>query len=77
MGTITFEGDRPFKLVTQRLPTATSVGETVILTLPVFVGGFPQQQITDIQVRLMLEHAEQLAAQVQSAVREVQVRKGW
>ena len=76
MGTITIEGDRPFELVTQRLPTATSEGEIVVLTLPVFVGGFPRQ-VADIQVRLMLEHAEQLAAQIQLAIQQAQALKSW
>jgi hypothetical protein len=76
MGTIKFEGELPFELVTERLPTATSEGEAVILTLSVLVPGFPPQ-IADIRVRLMLEHAEQLAAQIPPAVRRAQARKGW
>jgi hypothetical protein len=76
MGTITFEGDRPFELVTQRLPTAMSEGETVVLTLPVFVGGFPRQ-VADIQVRLMVEHAEQLAAQIQPTIQQAWAQKSW
>jgi hypothetical protein len=76
MGTITIEGDKPFELVTRRLPTARSEGEIVVLTLPVFVGGFPRQ-VADIQVRLMLEHAEQLAAQIKLAVLQAQPVKSW
>ena len=76
MGTITFEGDRPFELVTQRLPTARSDGEIVVLTLPVFVGGFPRQ-VVGIQVRLMVEHAEQLVAQIQPAIQQAQAQKSW
>lgn len=76
MGEITFEGDRPFELVTQRLPTAASQGQTVVLTLPAFVGGFPEQ-IAHIQVRLMLEHAEQLAVQIELALRQAQSRSDW
>jgi hypothetical protein len=76
MGTITFEGDGPFELVTQRLPMARSEGETVVLTLPVFVGDFPQQ-VADIQVRLMVEHAEQLVAQIQPALQQAQAQKSW
>ena len=76
MGTIKFEGELPFELISERLPTVTSEGEAVILTLSVLVPGFPPQ-IADIQVRLMLEHAEQLAAQIQPAVRQAQARKGW
>ncbi|HTB04240.1 MAG TPA: hypothetical protein VK804_27550 [Bradyrhizobium sp.] len=64
MGTIVFEGERPFELVTQQLPTTTAEGQTVVVTLPVFVAGFPQQTL-DIQVRMSIEHAEQVAAQIQ------------
>jgi hypothetical protein len=53
-----------------------SEGEAVVLTLSVLMPGFPPQ-IVDIQVRLMLEHAEQLATQIQPAIREAQGRKAW
>ena len=76
MGTITFEGDRPFELITKRLPTAMSEGETVVLTLPVSFGGFPDQ-VAEIRVRLMLEHAEQLAVQIQPAIQKAQALKNW
>jgi hypothetical protein len=76
MGTLIFDGEPPFEVVNQRLPTATSEGETVILTLSVRLPGFPVQT-AEMQVRLMLEHAEQLAAQIQPAVQRAQVRKGW
>lgn len=76
MGTLIFEGEPPFELVTQRLPTATCEGETIILTLSVLLPGFPVRT-AEIYVRLMLEHAEQLAAQIPPAVKEAQVRKGW
>jgi hypothetical protein len=72
--TIIFEGPPPYELITQKLPTATSEGEIVVLTLPVFAAGFPQAT-ADIQVRLELEHAEQLAAQLQPAVKMATVRR--
>jgi hypothetical protein len=73
MGTITFEGQPPFALITQRLPTATSVNKTVVLTLPVFLPDAPANTV-EIQVTLAVEHAEQLAAQIQPALKMAQVR---
>lgn len=70
---IIFEGPPPYELVTQRLPTATSEGDIVVLTLAVFAAGFPQATV-ELQVRLELAHAEQLAAQIQPAVKMAQVR---
>jgi hypothetical protein len=66
---------QPFELLVQRPPTATSEGEIVVVILPVFAAAFPQA-IADIQVRLELEHAQQLAAQLQPAVRMAEVRSG-
>ena len=76
MGTIIFDGEPPYELVVQRLPGANVDGEAVILTFPIVLPGFPAQ-VTDIRVRLMVEHAEQLLAQLQKIVQEAQVRKGW
>jgi hypothetical protein len=76
MGTLIFEGEPPFEMKTQRLPTATADGETVILTLSVLLPGFPVQTV-DVRVWLMLEHAEQLAAQIGPAVKQAQTKKGW
>lgn len=70
MGTITFEGEKPFDLVIQQPPTASAQDETVMLTLPVFVAGMPRQTV-DIQVALRLEHAERLWAQLDPAMRLV------
>jgi hypothetical protein len=44
-----------------------------MLTLPVFAAGFPNS-IADIQVRLELEHAQQLIAQLQLAITMARVR---
>jgi hypothetical protein len=46
-----------------------------VLILPVFVPGDPQAT-ANIQLKLTLPHAEQLAAQLQPAVRLAQVRAG-
>jgi hypothetical protein len=72
--TIIFEGSPPYELITQKLPTATSEGEIVVLTLPVFAAAFPQATV-ELRVRLDLEHAQQLAAQLQPAVKMATVRK--
>ncbi len=76
MGTIIFDGEPPYELVVQRLPGANVDGEAVILTFPIALPGFPAQ-VADIRMRLMVEHAEQLLAQLQNIVQEAQVRKGW
>ena len=70
MGSITFQGEKPFDLATQQLPTASAKGGTVVLTLPVFVADVPRQTV-DIQVTVPLEHAEQLWAQLDPAIRLV------
>lgn len=57
----------PFELVTQRHPTTIASGETVVVTLPVFAAGLPEAT-QDIQVRMTIEHAEQMAAQLQPAL---------
>lgn len=57
----------PFELITQQLPTAFASGEIVELTLPVFAAGFPQAT-QELQVRMTIEHAEQLWAQRQPAL---------
>jgi hypothetical protein len=70
MGSIIFEGEKPFDLVIQRLPTAVAQDGIVMLTLPVFLATAPQQTV-EIQVALQLEHAEQLWAQLDPAIRLV------
>ena len=72
---IIFDGSdgQPFELITQRLPIATAEDKTVVLTFSVFAAGFPQAT-AELQARLGLAHAEQLAAQIQPAVKMAQVR---
>jgi hypothetical protein len=67
MGTVTFEGEAPFELALQRLPTARAEGESVLVILPVFVPGEPQDTL-DIRVMMAIQHAEQLFAQLQPAL---------
>lgn len=70
MGTIVFEGGTPFDLETQQLPTATAQDGIVVLILPVFLATAPQQTV-EIRVMVQLEHAEQLWAQLDPAIRLV------
>jgi len=64
---IIFEGPPPYELITQKLPTTSAAGEIVVMTLPVFAAGFPQAT-QELQVRITIEHAEQVAAQLQPAL---------
>jgi hypothetical protein len=59
---IIFEGEKPFELVIQTHPTTTAEGETVVVTLPVFVPGSPQQ-VADVRLLLSIPQAEYLASQ--------------
>ena len=63
-----FEGSPPYELITQQLPTTSAAGETVVMTLPVFAAGFPQAT-QELQVRMTIEHAEQVFAQLDPALR--------
>ncbi len=74
MGVIILEGERPFELVTQKLPTTTAERQTVVMILPVFAAGFPQAT-ADIQVKMTIEHAEQVAAQIQAALVTAKVNR--
>jgi len=67
MGTIVFQGQEPFELVLQKAPTATSDGESVAVTVPVFAAGSPVN-FFNVRMPLSIQHAEQLAAQLQSAL---------
>jgi hypothetical protein len=67
MGTVVFEGAKPFALVMHHPPTTTAEGRIVVVTLPVLVPEFPQST-ADIQVRMTMEHAAQIAAQIQAAL---------
>jgi hypothetical protein len=67
MGAVVFEGTLPFELISQRPPQAVAEDGSVTLMLPVFVPEAPAQSI-EIQVILTLEHAADLAAQLQPAL---------
>jgi len=77
MGTVIFQGEQPFELVPQTAPTARSEGEIVFVTLCIPDPRIPQS-VALVQLPLSLQHAEQLAAQLQPAIRMAQVssRKG-
>jgi hypothetical protein len=45
-----------------------------VVTLPVFVAGFPQDT-ADIQVKMTMEHAEQAASQIQAALVTARVNR--
>jgi hypothetical protein len=57
---------QPFELLAQKLPTARSEGEFVIVTVPAFAAGFPASTV-DIQVRMNATHAGTLASQINIA----------
>ena len=71
MGTITFQGRSPFELEIQNMPTASAQDENVVLTLPVFAAD-PHRQAAEIRVILSLSQAQQIAAQLDPAMRLVQ-----
>lgn len=66
--TLTFRGEGKFEIRLQKPPIATAEGEIVVVTLPVFAGGFPNAT-AQIEMVLSLEDAEQLLAQLQHAVK--------
>jgi hypothetical protein len=71
---IIFEGSPPYELITQNPPTTTAVGEIVLVTLPVFAAGFPEAT-QDIELRMTIEHAEQVAAQLHPALMLARARR--
>ena len=73
MGSITFTGEWPFELAIRRLPTASASGESVLLTLPIFVPGFPQDTV-EVRMPLSILQAEQLVAQLQPALAAARAR---
>ncbi len=73
MGQISFEqDDYPFELVLQSLPEATPDSEIVVVTLPVYVPGLPQQTAR-VRMPLSIQQGEQLAAQLDAAL--IQARR--
>jgi hypothetical protein len=67
MGAIVFEGSLPFELISQRAPKAVAEDGSVTLTLPVLVPDAPAKSV-EIQIILTLQHAAELAAQLQPAL---------
>lgn len=69
MGIICFEGDPPYELIVTRGGQATVRGETVLLTLPVFVPG-PQQHEREIQLLMKFGHAFRTSGDLREAAIE-------
>ena len=74
MGHIDFTQDEaPFELLLQREPTASAEGRIVVVTLPVFVPGLPQET-AEVKMPLSIRHAEFLYAQLDPALRLARAR---
>jgi hypothetical protein len=81
MGKITFErDDYPFEIVLQSLPEATVETEIVVVTLPVYVPGLPQQTAR-VRMPLSIQQCEHLLDQMDEAVMQAnqnsRMRRGW
>ncbi len=63
MGTVEFKGEPPFQLILQEGATVVASGGTVMVTLPVSSDGSPPS-VVQIQVKMTIEHAEQLYHQI-------------
>jgi len=74
MGAVIFQGEKPFELIAQTHPTTTAEGRTVVVTLPVFVPGFPEQTV-DVRFLLSIQQAEYLASQIQPVLRTARVNE--
>lgn len=69
MSTIHFDKDeQPFEILLQREPRASAEGRTVVVTLPVFVPGLPQET-AEVTMPLSIQQAEILHAQLDPALR--------
>jgi len=66
MGTVILQGNPPYELLVTRPGTAIAQGESVRVTLPVFVPGLPQQE-QEIELVLRFGHAFRLVAVVRDA----------
>jgi hypothetical protein len=64
MGSIVFDGQPPFELVSVRSPRAAAEDGSITLTLPVFIPEAPARSV-EIEVILTLEHATDLATKLQ------------
>jgi hypothetical protein len=74
MSTIHFTQDeQPFELLLQREPRASAEGKTVVVTLPVFVPGLPQET-AEVKMPLSIQQAEFLHAQLDPALRLARAR---
>jgi hypothetical protein len=69
MGTVFLQGDPPYELLATRAGTAIAQGESVRLTLPVFVPGLPQQE-QEIELVLRFGHAFRLSSLLREAAIE-------
>lgn len=69
MGTVIFQGESPFELTATRAGEAIAQGESVRVTLPVFVPGL-QQHEQEIELVLRFGHAFRLSAELQKAAIE-------
>ncbi len=69
---INFEGRGPFEVVLQKPPTARVEGADVSVVLPVPLLGALDNKV-DVRVILRKEHAEELAAQLTSALKMARV----
>jgi hypothetical protein len=66
MGQITFtQDDYPFEIVLQSMPVAAVETEIVVVTLPVYVPGLPQQTAR-VRMPLSIPQAEELHAILQA-----------
>lgn len=70
MGTISFEFDNdPFEMVLEATPEAMPDHETVVLTLPVYVPGLPQQHAR-VRVPLSMQFGQHLLGRLEAALME-------
>jgi hypothetical protein len=69
MGTVILQGDPPYELLVTRPGTAIAQGESVRVTLPVFVPG-PEQHEQEIDLVLRFGHAFRLIGDLREAAIE-------
>jgi hypothetical protein len=71
---VTFEGEEPLEIMLQGQPETRLVEDFLEVALPVFVAGLPRQ-LARMQMRLSIEQAEYMAAQLQAALPTAQARR--
>lgn len=70
MGTINFEfDDDPFEMVLEAMPEATPEHEAVVVTLPVYIPGLPQQHAR-VRVPLSMQFGQHLLGRLEAALME-------